>query len=117
MSPGDGGRRRIVVATGDALFFAAASDVAGILGISAAPAGTSPMSGDIVVLDVATWAGTLPEGEFASLVACIPGRDRAAFSRWSGVAGWTVRRERLPEELFDALQAALAALPSDEGRG
>ncbi|GBD23478.1 hypothetical protein HRbin29_01144 [bacterium HR29] len=117
VNPDDGVRRRVVVATADALFLAAASDVAGILGLSAVPAGSGSLPGDIVIVDAATWAGTPPEGDFASMIVCIPGRAPAAFSRWSAMAAWTVRRERLAEELFDVLRAALPALPSGGGPG
>lgn len=108
---------RVRIATADALFYAAVSDVAGILGIESAPLEAEVLPSDVVIIDTATWSGTLAATGPALVIACVPGSDRFGAAHWSAIAAWTIRRERLAEELFDALRAAALALPSGDEPG
>lgn len=110
MTSADRFRCRAVVVTGDALFFAAAADIAGILGIDAVGEDATVARDDFVIVDTATRARVPPSADPMRTVACVPLRDQAARSQWAASVAWTVRRERIAEELFDVLRSFVDAL-------
>lgn len=103
-------RWRAVVVTSDALFFAAVADIAGTLGINAVNEDAAVTPDDLIIVDTATRAQLPVSANPLRTVACVPVRDQAGALRWASSVGWTVRRERIAEELFDVLRSFLGEL-------